>query len=110
MIRSVDLYMCLSEYVFFARVVPVEWIVVPIPLIMSVDPNYTCLDHGIAAGKAGKLRYKNCPAFYRDTDAGRIQNGILLRMADYFELLEDTTLIFERGSCFRVKRATLRDG
>ena len=46
---SVDSYVRLMEDIFLAGVIFVEWIVIPVPIIVGVDPLYTCLDDRITA-------------------------------------------------------------
>jgi hypothetical protein len=47
--RSLDLQMCLAEDLSLARVITVERVVIPVPLILGINASYTCLDDGIAA-------------------------------------------------------------
>lgn len=83
--RGVDFYMRLMEYVSFACVILVEWIIIPVPIVVRVYPLYARLDDVIAARKAGKLRYENCRTFNSYAYPGGIQNSVLLGVADHFQ-------------------------
>lgn len=87
---------------------PIEWIVVPEPIVEGKNSLDTRLDDRTATGKTRKLGDVDRSPFYCDAYASRVDNRILFGVADdlYFlvSIIEDLSIVIRPSGILRQPR------